>query len=251
MTRRYQITAPLPRIALMVAAGFAVATSAAADSVTVFAASSMHDALGAVAERYEAETQADVTLVFAASSTVARQAAQGAPADAVVLADVEWADWLVENSDVGDMVPVAGNDLVLIGRDEVVLGDGIVAALGDGLLAMAQIDAVPAGRYGKAALEHLELWDALSPRIIQAANVRAALRFVQIGEAPLAIGYASDTVAFADLTVVYEFAPDAHAPIVYSGGSFTPQGAEFVTFLQSDQGQEILANWGFSLVGAQ
>jgi molybdate transport system substrate-binding protein len=250
MSQRYQITAPLPRIALMIAAGFVVATSAAADSVTVFAASSMHDALGVVAKHYEAETQADVTLVFAASSTVARQAAQGAPADVVVLADVAWADWLIENSDVGDMVPVAGNDLVLIGRNDATVEDGIIAALGEGMLAMAQIDAVPAGRYGKAALDHLGLWDALSPRIIQAANVRAALRFVQIGEAPLAIGYSSDAVAFADLTVVYEFAPDAHAPIVYYGGRFTLRGADFVTFLQGEQGQEILASWGFSPVGA-
>ncbi len=222
------------------------------DTITVFAASSLRDALGDVAKLYKAETGTDVVLVFAATSAIARQVAGAAPADVVLLADQDWADWLVAQGTVAHVTAFAGNQLVLIGRDQTPIDDAqnIEAALGDGVLAMAQVDAVPAGRYGKAALVSLGMWDSVAARVVQAANVRAALRFVERGEAPLGIGYASDLVALPALTQVYAFAPDTHPDIIYSGAQVTPKGADFMAYLQSVVAQDTLAQWGFSRLDA-
>lgn len=223
------------------------------DTITVFAASSLRDAVSDIATEFEAATGSETVLVFAASSSIARQVARGAPADVVLLADQEWADWLVAQQAVETISPFAGNRLVLIGGGENTLTDAgeIRAFLGDGRLAMAQVDAVPAGRYGKAALMSLGLWGDLEPHVVQAANVRAALRFVERTEAPLGVGYGSDLVALPDLFEIYAFAPDTHPIILYSGAQVTPQGAEFMTFIQSIAAQETLARWGFLPLDAQ
>ena len=220
----------------------------ASETVTVFAPSSLRDALGDIATSYEAGTGDEVVLVFAATSAVARQVARGAPADVVLFADQAWADWLVEQGTVGQTRPFAGNRLVLLGREDTPLSDPsqILSALGDGWLAMAQVDAVPAGRYGKAALQSLGLWDAVSLQVVQAANVRAALRFVERGEAVLGVGYASDLVALRALSLVYAFAPDSHPAIVYSGADVTPLGADFMDYLLTDVAQDSLVDWGFA-----
>lgn len=236
--------------------GLCAPQAGAADSITAFAASSLRDALGDIAEAYEAETGTDVVLVFAATSAIARQVALGAPADVVLLADDAWAQWLIEQGTMDAAIPFAGNRLVLIGREgdpsaePVWEPDTIGARLEGGILAMAQVDAVPAGRYGKAAFISLGLWDGVASNVVQAANVRAALRFVQRGEADFGVGYASDLVALPDLRALYAFAPDTHPEIIYSGGSFTPQGTDFMTFIQSGPAQDTLSRWGFSRLGA-
>jgi molybdate transport system substrate-binding protein len=218
------------------------------DTITVFAAASLRDAVGEVAQHYTAETGTEVVLVFAATSAIARQVAGAAPADVALLADQDWANWLVAQGTVAQVTAFAGNQLVLIGRDHAPIADpqDIEAALGDGVLAMAQVDAVPAGRYGKAALVSLGLWDSVAARVVQAANVRAALRFVELGEAPLGIGYASDLVALPNLTQVYAFAPDTHPDIIYSAAQVSPKGADFMVYLQSVAAQDSLVRWGFS-----
>ena len=219
-----------------------------AEGVTIFAAASLREATEALSEQYHAQTDDQPVLVFASTSTVARQVSQGAPADVALLADQDWADWLIGQGVVSESTPFAGNRLVLVSASTQSLRQvtGLTDVLGGGVLAMAQAEAVPAGRYGKAALEYSGLWEELSPQIVQAANVRAALRFVERGEAPFGIGYASDLVALPDLHEVYSFAPDSHPPIVYVAAQTTPEGAEFMTFLQSDSAQEILQTWGFS-----
>lgn len=219
----------------------------ASDTVTIFAASSLRDALGDIAASYENSTGDEIVLVFAATSAVARQVAQGAPADVVLFADQAWADWVVEQGRVDTVRPFAGNQLVLVGRGQAAITDPaqILSALGDGRLAMAQVDAIPAGRYGKAALQSLNLWDAVSPHAVQAANVRAALRFVERGEADFGIGYASDLIALPSLSQVYAFAPDSHPAIVYSGADITPIGADFMDYLLTDDAQDSLFDWGF------
>ncbi len=223
------------------------------DTITVFAASSLRDAVGEIAAAFEIDTGHDTVLVFAASSAIARQVARGAPADVVLLADQEWADWLVGQGAIEAATPFAGNRLVLIGRVENAVTEvsEIAHLLGNGKLAMAQLDAVPAGRYGKAALVSLDLWDALESHIVQAANVRAALRFVERGEAPLGIGYASDLVALPNLSELYAFGPDTHPTILYSGAQVTPQGADFMAYIQSITAQNTLSLWGFLPLDAQ
>ncbi|WP_281983761.1 molybdate ABC transporter substrate-binding protein [Thalassorhabdomicrobium marinisediminis] len=227
-------------------------TPGAAEPVTIFAAASLRDAVGDVTAAFEAETGQDTTLVFAASSAIARQAAAGAPADVMLLADVDWADWLVEQGVLETVIPVAGNALVVVGRapGQLESAQDLPDALGDGVLAVAQVDAVPAGRYAKAALTSLGLWDALAPRAVQADNVRAALRFVERGEAALGIGYASDLVALPDLHEIYRFAAETHPPIIYAGGAITPAGAPFMAYLVEPAAQDILSDWGFLPVGA-
>ncbi len=224
-----------------------------AETVTVFAASSLYDAVEDIAEAYKAKSGDDVRLVFGATSAIARQVAQGAPADVVLLADEDWANWLVGQGAVPSVAAFSGNRLVLVGRDIAPIHDPaeIPELVKDGVLAMAQIEAVPAGRYGRSALGSLGIWYDLEPRVVQAANVRAALRFVQRGDAPIGIGYASDLVALPDLVEIYGFAPDTHTPIVYSGGVVSEQGTEFMAHILSHAGQDILAEWGFVPVDAQ
>ncbi|MCW1950006.1 MAG: molybdate ABC transporter substrate-binding protein [Octadecabacter sp.] len=224
-----------------------------AESLTIFAASSLRDALGEIATGYEAQTGDDVVLVFAASSAVARQVAQGAPADVVLLADKDWADWLLAEGAVTEVAPFATNRLVIVGSEQTPITDitDLFANLDGGRVAMAQVEAVPAGRYGKAALITLDVWRALEPQVVQAANVRAALRFVERGDARFGIGYASDVVALSGLSELYSFAPDTHPEIIYSGAQVTPMGVDFMTYLQSVEAQNTLAHWGFETLEVQ
>jgi len=220
---------------------------ALAENVTIFAASSMREAVQDVALAYEAETGHEVTLVFAATSAVARQVVDGAPADAVILADQDWVDWAVPQLDGAHFSAFAGNRLVLISHSEMSLDIGdLPAKLNDNVLAMAQVDAVPAGRYGREALTPAGIWAAVEPNVVQAANVRAALRFVQRGDAAFGVGYASDLVALPDLTEAYAFPPATHGPIVYSVGTLTDKGAAFASYLTSPSGTVALTEWGFA-----
>ena len=233
--------------AFLAIAAFLTGASVRADPITVFAASSLRDATEALSTQFEDTYGQNVVLVFAATSAVARQLSQGAPADVVLLADQEWGDWLVDEQVVEAIVPFAGNRLVIAGLDSTGFDvSDLAQTLGDDVLAMAQVNAVPAGRYGKAALETAGLWQTLFPQIVQAANVRAALRFVEQGEAPFGIGYASDLVALPTLTEVYRFAPDSHPSIVYVSAQATPEGGDFMSFLQSDAAQSTLQDWGFT-----
>lgn len=224
-------------------------TVSAAQEVTVFAAASLRDALGTIAAEYQRETDVDVVLVFAASSAIARQVAQGAPADVVLLADEDWGKWLIDQGTVGGVDVFASNRLVLVARGDTGLVPPDLSQILEGeLIAMAQVDAVPAGRYGKSALTSLGLWDDVAQNVVQAANVRAALRFVQRGEVGFGIGYASDLIALPDLHEVYGFGADTHPMIVYSGAHLTKQGDDFMTYLQSVTAQDVLGDWGFAPV---
>ena len=165
----------------------------------------------------------------------------------MLLADEEWASWLVAQGTVAQVTPFVGNRLVLIGQGiDPVSSDELAGVLADQMIAMAQIETVPAGRYGQAALVSLGLWDQVQQQIVQAANVRAALRFVERGEVLFGIGYASDLVALPRLSEIYGFAPDSHPMIVYSRAHLTPNGKEFMAFLQSSTAQDVLGDWGFS-----
>lgn len=222
-------------------------TIGVAQSITVFAASSLRDALGTLSAEFEGEGGGNVTLVFAASSAIARQVAQGAPADVVLLADEDWGTWLVDQGALEATVPFASNRLVLASRDWVSVTDQTIGeVLAGELIAMAQVDSVPAGRYGKAALEALGLWDDVETDVVQAANVRAAWRFVQRAEVTFGIGYASDLVALPDLQEVYGFDPDSHPDVIYVGAAVSSTGAQFMDYLQSPTAAEILGDWGFA-----
>ena len=245
------------RLALALALLPAAPLHAAAAEVTVFAASSLTDALGRVADAWTAATGHRVVLSFAGSSALARQIQQGAPADIFISASQDWMDAVAGTGDLraGARRDILANSLVLIahGRDAapVTLDSALDLAglLGDGRLSMALVDAVPAGIYGKAALQHLGLWDSVAHLVAQSDNVRAALAFVARNEAPLGIVYATDAAVEDDVSIIATFPADSHAPITYPAAitaqSQSPVAQDFLDFLSSDAARVIWRDFGF------
>ncbi|MBI6629929.1 molybdate ABC transporter substrate-binding protein [Pontibaca salina] len=227
-----------------------------ADQVTVFAAASMKNAMQTVSDRFNEATGHDLAVSLAGSSALARQIQQGAPADLFISANPGWMDALEKE---GLIVPetrvdLLGNVIVLIAHgeaDKVDIGPelDLPGMLGENHLAMAMVDAVPAGIYGKAALKSLGLWDAVAPKVAQADNVRAALALVATGEAPLGIVYATDAAATDKISVIGTFPADSHPPIVYPAAAVTgrdnPAVSEFLAFLRTLAARNAFEAQGF------
>lgn len=250
------------RLAALLLAALIPAAPALADRVSVFAAASLATALGAVAAGWEAATGHEAVPTHAGTPQLARQIAQGAPADLFLAASPDWMDDLERRGLLapGTRRDLLGNSLVLIAHGEappVAIGPGLdlPALLGDGLLAMAFVDSVPAGVYGREALTSLGLWDAVAPRVAQAENVRAALALVASGEAPLGIVYGSDAVAARaageDVSVLGTFPPDSHAPIAYPAallrGRDTPAARDLLDHLSSPAARAVWEAQGFTV----
>lgn len=236
------------------------AASACADTVTVFAAASLGPALTEAAQVFEGATGHDVSLSLAGSSALARQIGAGAPADLFLSASSEWMDWV---EGVGALTPdtrvdLLGNRLVLAGPVTTAPfalspDTDLRAMLGDGLLAMALVDSVPAGQYGRAALQALGLWDGLSPVVAQTENVRAALALITRGEVPMGVVYASDLVGQEGLHALATFDASLHPPIVYPL-ALTAQASDaadraFWQMLQSPEAAAIFARHGLIPLG--
>lgn len=233
----------------------AVAPPALAEEVTVFAAASLKDALDRVAAAWEAETGHSVTISYGGSGTLATQIIRGAPADIFLSAAPDWMDAVEQAGLAVTRRDLLGNSLVLIahGRDAPPLAlTDLPAHLGEGRLAMAMVDSVPAGQYGRAALDSLGLWTALAPAVAQSDNVRAALAFVARGEAPFGIVYATDAAATDNVTVVATFPADSHPSIRYPAALLTtatdPADRAFFDALSGDAADAIFAAAGFSLL---
>ena len=200
--------------------GFAlIARVAMAQDLTVFAAASLKSALDPVAALWSDAGRGTLTLVYAGTPALARQVEQGAPADVYIPASPDWMDYLDAR---GLIAPGTRRDLLTNTLVLVATGDGpdidprtLPERLGDERLAMALVDAVPAGVYGKAALTALGLWEALAPSVAQADNVRAALLLVARGEAPFGIVYRTDALAEPRVRIAATFDPATHPPILY------------------------------------
>ncbi|WP_332460279.1 molybdate ABC transporter substrate-binding protein [Pseudophaeobacter flagellatus] len=208
---------------LALAVMLGAAGSLRAADVTLFAAASLKNALDEISQSFEAETGYSLAISLAGSSILARQISLGAPADIYLPASPDWMDYLQAK---GHVLPnsrrnLLGNHLVLVApRDsgQPISGfddPGLMAQLGQGKLAMALVQAVPAGIYGKSALQWLGLWQRLAPQVAQADNVRAALALVAAGAAPLGVVYASDARAEPRVMILAEFPSQSHAPIRY------------------------------------
>ena len=217
----------------------------------VLAASSLQESLEEVGEAWAAEGHAAPVLSFAASSALARQVEQGAPADLFVSADEEWMDRLAERDllRAGHRYDLLANRLVLVARRGAAVRS--LAELGDGRLALADPAAVPAGKYAKAALVSLGQWQAVEAKVVPAENVRAALALVEGGEAALGIVYATDAIASDAVEVLETFPEGSHPPIRYPAavlaGSRHAEAAGFLEFLRSDRARAIFAKHGFGL----
>jgi len=248
------------RIRLACALGLALTSPACAEEVVVFAAASLKTALDAVAADFTAATGHRVTISYAGSGQLARQIIEGAPADIFLSAAVTWMDAVDHEGLVvpGQRVDLLGNALVLIahGTDaaQMPIGPGfdLAGRLGDGRLAMALLDAVPAGQYGRTALQSLGVWDAVEARVAQADNVRAALALVARGEAPYGIVYSTDAADADNVTVVGTFPADSHPPIVIPAalltGAADAADRAFFQALSSDAGDGRFAAQGFVIL---
>jgi len=221
----------------------------------LLAAASLQEALGAAADAWARAGHARPMLSFAASSAAARQVLAGAPADLFVSADRDWMD-VVERagrSIAGTRADLAGNRLVVVARRDSgtrLTRANLATTLGAGPLAMADPDAVPAGRYGRTALQRMGAWTAASGRVVRAESVRAALSLVERGAVPYGIVYATDARASARVRIVGIFPAASHQPILYpvarlrNGRSSEAEG--FRRFLLSREGGAILTRFGFT-----
>lgn len=234
-------------------------TLMAQERLLVFAAASLKNALDALAVSWKSETGQDVALSYAGSSALARQIQRGAPADLFLSANVSWMDVLEQEGLLasGTRRNLLGNQLVLVGfgtQEPVALSDpdALKQRLGPERLAMALVDSVPAGLYGKAALQKLGLWESVRGQVAQSDNVRTALALVARGEAPLGIVYATDAVAEPRVQRLATFPEDSHPPIIYPvaqlAESRNPSAPAFLSFLSSPSAQVLFEAQGFRVL---
>ena len=238
----------------------AAEAATATKPVVVFAAASLKNALDGIAKSWEASTSKKVTLSFAASSAIAKQIESGAPADLFISADLKWMDWLAERKliDAGSRKTLLANTLVLIAPKDstktlkIEKGFALAEALGDGRLAMGDPKSVPAGTYGKAALEAVGVWDKVAEKVAGAENVRVALTYVARGETPLGIVYGTDANSEPGVKVLDTFPADSHPPIVYpaalTASSANADAKAFLDYLSSAEATKIFEGQGFTVV---
>ena len=232
---------------------------AEAGTVTVFAAASLKGPLDQAAAAWKAATGNEVVVSYGASSALAKQIEAGAPADVFLSAATNWMDALDKDKLIkaDTRSDLWSNRLVLVAHDPKAAPVRLDAAtdlatlIGDGKLAMALVDAVPAGQYGKEALRSLGLWDKVSGLVVQTDDVKAALKLVVSGNAGYGVVYATDAKGAA-VTVVATFPEDSHKPIVYPGAviaaSTVPEAADFLMFLHTKPASDLFSAQGFVIL---
>ncbi|MCY1704680.1 molybdate ABC transporter substrate-binding protein [Pannonibacter sp. SL95] len=257
---RKTLNAVFAAAALAVTINLVPVPAAQAAETTVFAAASLKTALDDIVVAYQAGGSDKVIVSYGGSSALAKQIEQGAPADIFISASTDWMDKLAKAKLIKEdsRVDLLGNTLVLVahGADapkvEITGKLDLAALLGDNRLAMALVDSVPAGVYGKAALTSLGLWPSVEAKVAQSDNVRAALALVAAGEAPFGIVYATDAVAEKNVSVVGTFPPSSHDPIVYPA-ALTAEAkdgaAAFLAYLQGQAARSAFERQGFKVLG--
>ncbi len=247
------------RFSVMLLGMLLSALPAQAQDLTVFAAASLKEALDETAQQFQRANGPKVVVAYAASPALAKQIENGAPADIFISADLDWMDYVEQRKLVraGTRANLLHNRLVLIApadsklQIELKPGFPLAKLLGDGKLSMADPDSVPAGKYGKAALEKLGVWSGVEGRVARGDNVRAALVFVARGEAPLGIVYQTDAFAEKKVRVVAQFPQDSHPAITYPvavmAASRHPAAAPFMNYLKSAEARAIFEKYGFSI----
>lgn len=253
----------MPRLAglffsLVILCGSIYSPAQAEDkTLVVFAAASMKNALDDIDTAFTAKTGVKVSASYAASSTLAKQIEQGAPADIFVSADTDWMDYATAKKNINEAtrVNLLGNSIVLIAPkdskiDNLAIGPGFDLAklAGDGKIATGDVKAVPVGKYAKAALEKLGAWQAAEPKFAMAESVRAALTLVARGEAVLGIVYSTDAKVEPGVKIVGTFPADSHPPIIYpvaATATAKPEANEYLAFLRSQAAKTVLEKYGF------
>lgn len=245
---------------IVLACGVGREVSAQTAPPLFMAAASLKNAFDDIAQDWKTETGKTVTFSFAASSALAKQVEQGAPADLFASADLDWMDYLDQRGLIrpGTRSNLLGNSLVLIAPADtprtfaLAKGADLRAFIGDGRLAVADVNAVPAGKYAKQALQALNLWTGVETRLAQSDNVRATLALVARGEAVAGIVYATDAASEPRVKVLGTFPADSHAPIVYPAAivaaSTNPDAPSFLAYLRSPAARRAYAAHGFTVL---
>jgi len=249
--------------AALAALSMATANSVSAEErLTVFAAASLKNALDAVNSACEASVGEKANVSYAASSALAKQIEEGAPADIFISADLDWMKYLADRNLVKSEteVQLLGNRIVLVAPADsrattsIAPSFDLAGLIGDGKLAMGDVKAVPAGKYGKAALKSLRVWNSVEGKVAQAENVRAALKLVATGEAALGIVYQSDAKAEPGVKVIGTFPEDTHPPIVYPAAQLAASTAgrvpAFLECLRSDAAKALFEKQGFTYLAS-
>ena len=253
----YRLTGLLTAFVLLAS----LSPAAAEDrTITIFAAASMKNALDEVDAAYTAKSGIKFSVSYAASSVLAKQIEQGAPADVFVSADTDWMDYAVSKKTINEAsrVNLLGNSIVLIAPkdskiDNVTISQGFDLAklAGDGRIATGDVKSVPVGKYAKAALEKLGAWQAAEPKFAMAESVRAALTLVARGEASLGIVYATDAKVEPGVKIVGTFPANSHPAIVYPVAATTTakgETSDYLAFLRSSTAKTILEKYGFKFL---
>jgi molybdate transport system substrate-binding protein len=247
-------------LALALVAGLPTA-QADEGKVTVFAAASMKNALDAVNEACASQVGEEAAISYASSSALAKQIEGGAPADIFISADLDWMKYLHDKNLVKTDTEhkLLGNAIVLVApKDSTATaalekGFDLAGLIGDSRLAIGEVNSVPAGKYGKSALESLGMWPSVEGKLAQAENVRAALKLVATGEAALGVVYATDAVAEPGVKVIATFPDDSHKPIVYPiaqiADSKDAQAGAWLKCAESDTAKPLYEAQGFTVLG--
>jgi molybdate transport system substrate-binding protein len=245
---------------VVVATVWSVAARAQDRDLLVFGAASLKNALDDADAQYQREAGHKVVVSYGASSALAKQIEGGAPADIFISADLDWMDYVAQHKLIkpDTRFNLLGNKLVLIAPADstvnLTIGPNfpLAQALGNNRLAMADPAAVPAGKYGKAALEALGVWSSVASKIAPAQDVRATLLLVSRGEAPLGIVYQTDAAADKGVRIVGAFPEQTHPPIIYpiavTSASINPGAAAYVGFLKSPAAKPAFEKQGFVLL---
>lgn len=242
------------------AASLPLTAARAEEPVTVFAAASLKESIEQIAAAWKQAGGTEVRLSLAGSSALARQIEQGAPADLFISADLKWMDHLEQAGHIkaDTRINLLGNRLVLVAPENstvtttIANGFPLASLLGNERLAMANVDAVPAGSYGKAALESLGVWESVRDKVAQAENVRAALLLVSRGEVPLGIVYETDARVDPSVKILDRFPEESHPAIVYPAALTTesenPRATDFLAYLQGADAHAIFTAAGFTVL---
>jgi molybdate transport system substrate-binding protein len=241
-------------ILLIIATNFARAEN----KITVFAAASLTNALTEISAQYEKNNSVKIAHSFAASSALAKQIENGAPADIFISADNKWMNYLQDKKliDIATRKDLLGNTLVLIapkGREFKVQFAKTFdfAKAFEGRLCTGDIEAVPVGIYAKESLIKLNWWDAIKTRIVGAQDVRGALAFVERGECAVGVVYETDAKISSKVDVVGVFPEETHSPIVYPialVNNSKNKANDYLMYLQSNEALAIFKKYGFSIL---
>ncbi|KLN63781.1 MULTISPECIES: molybdate ABC transporter substrate-binding protein [Vibrio] len=226
-----------------------------AETLRIYAASSMTNVVNEIVDQFETTHSLRVTTVYGGSASLARQLAQGAPADVYISANLKWMDYLVDQQiATSDAVTnIAANELVVIAPKgnnvglDINMAGSWLSALNGSRLALGQTNAVPAGIYAKEALLNIGIWDDIKSFLAPTSNVRIALTLVERKETPLGIVYKTDALLSDKTEIVATFPHNSHSSILYPMVTLNNKAhtRRFAQFVNSQQAQTIIKRFGF------